>query len=136
MVKNIVNHYLSKSDFLKYQTCPGYLWLWKNKREVVPEDNPEDVQHRIEQGNEVEGYARQLFPGGLLLEGKPTQTKTETEKAVSNCAKVIFQATVITDDGLLAKADILERGEEGWDLYRSEERRVGKECRSRWSPYH
>ena len=25
----------------------------------------------------------------------------------------------------------------GWDkTYRSEERRVGKECRSRWSPYH
>ena len=23
----------------------------------------------------------------------------------------------------------------GW-MYRSEERRVGKECRSRWSPYH
>ena len=22
------------------------------------------------------------------------------------------------------------------DWYRSEERRVGKECRSRWSPYH
>src|SRR5256885_7045383 len=24
----------------------------------------------------------------------------------------------------------------GFDLLRSEERRVGKECRSRWSPYH
>ena len=23
-----------------------------------------------------------------------------------------------------------------WGLTRSEERRVGKECRSRWSPYH
>ena len=23
-----------------------------------------------------------------------------------------------------------------WQLVRSEERRVGKECRSRWSPYH
>src|SRR2546427_12991643 len=23
-----------------------------------------------------------------------------------------------------------------WKKYRSEERRVGKECRSRWSPYH
>src|SRR2546429_1745665 len=23
-----------------------------------------------------------------------------------------------------------------WQEYRSEERRVGKECRSRWSPYH
>ena len=27
--------------------------------------------------------------------------------------------------------------EQGWlDIPRSEERRVGKECRSRWSPYH
>ena len=25
---------------------------------------------------------------------------------------------------------------EGWLHRRSEERRVGKECRSRWSPYH
>ena len=25
---------------------------------------------------------------------------------------------------------------EGWQEKRSEERRVGKECRSRWSPYH
>ena len=24
----------------------------------------------------------------------------------------------------------------GWEIERSEERRVGKECRSRWSPYH
>ena len=24
----------------------------------------------------------------------------------------------------------------GQTVYRSEERRVGKECRSRWSPYH
>src|SRR5437660_5751428 len=24
----------------------------------------------------------------------------------------------------------------GQDFFRSEERRVGKECRSRWSPYH
>ena len=27
-------------------------------------------------------------------------------------------------------------GAEPGDLLRSEERRVGKECRSRWSPYH
>ena len=27
-------------------------------------------------------------------------------------------------------------GSEGIYLDRSEERRVGKECRSRWSPYH
>ena len=30
--------------------------------------------------------------------------------------------------------DVLTRSQN--DFYRSEERRVGKECRSRWSPYH
>ena len=34
----------------------------------------------------------------------------------------------------IAKAD--SNGAEDGDLVRSEERRVGKECRSRWSPYH
>src|SRR2546429_2872206 len=29
-----------------------------------------------------------------------------------------------------------EKNEEGRKHHRSEERRVGKECRSRWSPYH
>ena|ERR1039457_3650795 len=29
-----------------------------------------------------------------------------------------------------------ETGAQGNDFDRSEERRVGKECRSRWSPYH
>ena len=28
------------------------------------------------------------------------------------------------------------RGSHGIEVTRSEERRVGKECRSRWSPYH
>ena len=33
-----------------------------------------------------------------------------------------------TQTGTLSKNEVLEN--------RSEERRVGKECRSRWSPYH
>ena len=30
----------------------------------------------------------------------------------------------------------LTENEDGSKAFRSEERRVGKECRSRWSPYH
>ena len=38
---------------------------------------------------------------------------------------------------LFARSEALyERTPEGMRLRRSEERRVGKECRSRWSPYH
>ena len=32
--------------------------------------------------------------------------------------------------------DFLRKQERVVEAYRSEERRVGKECRSRWSPYH
>ena len=34
------------------------------------------------------------------------------------------------------KSDESNNGTMGYDQFRSEERRVGKECRSRWSPYH
>src|SRR2546422_10859554 len=45
-----------------------------------------------------------------------------------------------TDDGEgtleLLRPDGLQGEANGLDEGRSEERRVGKECRSRWSPYH
>ena len=44
-------------------------------------------------------------------------------------------ATNLASAELLIKS--LDRGDLEWrEMYRSEERRVGKECRSRWSPYH
>ena len=42
-------------------------------------------------------------------------------------------------DKFMSKADFTARnGKQDWssDVCRSKERRVGKECRSRWSPYH
>ena len=55
-------------------------------------------------------------------------------------------AAIIRDGALLPEAEVVERsvtttGDTIADaavlfLLRSEERRVGKECRSRWSPYH
>jgi len=38
--------------------------------------------------------------------------------------------------GQLTALDASEAQLENWQAKRSEERRVGKECRSRWSPYH
>src|SRR3712207_9231127 len=34
------------------------------------------------------------------------------------------------------QGNLLKNSVQPADLHRSEERRVGKECRSRWSPYH
>ena len=43
--------------------------------------------------------------------------------------------TVITADQMSILCNVLNRTLQNIDI-RSEERRVGKECRSRWSPYH
>ena len=45
----------------------------------------------------------------------------------------ILKAQRETSDAL---THILTQGEVSFGGVRSEERRVGKECRSRWSPYH
>lgn len=100
--------YLSKSDFLKYHICPSYLWLWKHKKEVIPEDAEEAARHRLEQGNEVEAWARKLFPEGVMVDARFHQARQETEELVEKGAKVIFQATAFTARGLLAKADVLK----------------------------
>src|SRR2546425_7149613 len=43
---------------------------------------------------------------------------------------------IISESGIETPADIRFLRKCGADAFRSEERRVGKECRSRWSPYH
>jgi hypothetical protein len=110
--------YLSKSDFLKYQLCPSYLWLWKYKKDVVPVDESEYIKRRKEQGDEVEKCARQLFPEAVLVETKGTQAKQDTERLVADGTKTIFQATVFTDTGLFAMADGIDYDEDSatWTL--------------------
>src|ERR1035437_3056511 len=112
--------YLSKTDYVKrYTVCPSYLWLCKYKPEVVPTDEEEIIKARLEQGNEIERYARLLFPEGILIESKTTKAKVDTEKAVAEGATTLFQATVITESGLLAMADVIKKdpGADTWILY-------------------
>lgn len=112
--------HLSKTDYVKrYTICPSYLWLCKYKPEVVPTDEEDVIKARLEQGNEIERYARQLFPEGILIESKSSQAKKDTEKAIADGKTTLFQATVITDDGLLAMADVIQKDSitNTWTLY-------------------
>ena len=56
---------------------------------------------------------------------------------VVNCgsSSLKYQVLDMVNENLLAKGLVERIGIEG-SAERSEERRVGKECRSRWSPYH
>src|SRR2546426_11071991 len=60
--------------------------------------------------------------------GQPVTDKSAAVQSLRNLGVTIGEANSGLTEGMAAK--ILA------DLGRSEERRVGKECRSRWSPYH
>ena len=54
---------------------------------------------------------------------------SNTDSAVSTALPVkAMNAKRVDENPYMAKSDA--------NIHRSEERRVGKECRSRWSPYH
>ena len=65
--------------------------------------------------------------------GKDTEGQTGTLAKKYNARKVM----IVYGGGSIIRSGLLQRIEESLQQAgRSEERRVGKECRSRWSPYH
>src|SRR5688572_19074396 len=67
-----------------------------------------------------------LCRGHVLIEDVPGVGKTVLAKAIARSIGSSFKRIQFTPD--LLPSDVTG--------VRSEERRVGKECRSRWSPYH
>ena len=62
----------------------------------------------------------------------PAQTTSDTASDASDTPASNAETPAASSG---AKLRFVTGGESG-TYYRSEERRVGKECRSRWSPYH
>ena len=61
------------------------------------------------------------------------QTDLKVSKIALGCMRIADKSIEEVEE--LVKT-ALESGINFFDHARSEERRVGKECRSRWSPYH
>ena len=66
------------------------------------------------------------------------ENKDELKKEINKSfAKYIFEFNDIPESLKDKRVDEVDRTPaENLAYQRSEERRVGKECRSRWSPYH
>ena len=93
-----------------------------------PEENPDGGQSEDSFASVSEftgftsGEAEEDFSGEEDFEASDSQEGFEGE----------------TDPIIMPETDAQDEGGylQNLTLYRSEERRVGKECRSRWSPYH
>src|ERR1035441_6085535 len=91
--------------------------------------------------------AIELSKGGrVLVLTKDDLYESSTEYAQGGIAAAIgeddevtlhLHDTLLAGDGLCREEAVRVLVEEGpQQIHQSEERRVGKECRSRWSPYH
>ncbi|MBU1685254.1 DUF2779 domain-containing protein [Patescibacteria group bacterium] len=109
-----MNHYISKTDFVRYLECPLYAWLWKNR----PELREGHQNSRIaDQGYEVEQIAHGLFEAGKEVQGNYEEAERNTKELIKTGVNVLYQATALADH-YLARADILKRDDEGkWHLY-------------------
>ena len=109
-----------------------------NILDTVPREDEENVEHNL------------TFIGVVGMIDPP---RKEVAKSVSVCREAGIRTIMITGDHKITALAIAkelgaaggikfipsmgkEAKEEFANELRSEERRVGKECRSRWSPYH
>ena len=112
--------YLSKTDFLEYLQCPKCLWLKKRKPELyIDKALTAFDQKNRDEGQEVELLAQKLFHNSVLLKGTVEDVVKKTKKIISQKKSPAFQASFITDRGLLAKIDILEYDKKlkHWNIY-------------------
>ena len=66
------------------------------------------------------------------LAGRPFKAEMGKMCGLSNASALIRYGETC----VMCNVVMSPKPREGVDFFRSEERRVGKECRSRWSPYH
>ena len=84
-----------------------------------------DIRRMLMEAKAYNEAARALILWGALQVDLVRRSQTEEEREAAN--DLISLLTPVIKGFLTDK---------GYEVVRSEERRVGKECRSRWSPYH
>jgi hypothetical protein len=110
---------ISKSDYSKYNQCVKMLWLYKNRKDLVPKDIGEQMAGLIAQGQAVEEEAYKLFPGGVKTQNTAFRGAVdETTRLLKGGAPAIFQGSFWIND-LYCRTDIIKKDEKenSWDIY-------------------
>ncbi|MCU0679168.1 MAG: DUF2779 domain-containing protein [Planctomycetes bacterium] len=110
---------ISKSDYLKYYQCPKALWLYKNRKELIPADYDESKAGVVLSGAAVEEEAYKLFPDGVRINRRGFKDAIEeTTRLVLAKTPVIFQPSFWSED-LYSRADIIKYvpADNTWEIY-------------------
>lgn len=112
--------YLSKTDFQEFLKCAKCLWLKINEPDFYVQTPESEFEKRLKkEGFEVERKARLLFEEGILVDGDNKEAAKTTQELIKSKESPIFQATFITESGLLAKTDVIIYNDflDAWNLY-------------------
>ena len=106
---------------------------WLSELEPLLRKRPEQIRVFVAEKRLLESLTGFSMYQGLLAVGRVPPAET-LEKVLARAARPWLLVAV---DGLTSAENLgaLVRNCAAFQV-RSEERRVGKECRSRWSPYH
>jgi len=108
---------LTKTDYLIYKDCAKNAWIKIHKPDIYFSKPLSAFDEGIiETGNEVDVLARDLFPGGVLIESRNDFLKTDS--LLKSKTKIIYQPVFETDTYKIV-CDILVWNEkdEVYDLY-------------------
>jgi hypothetical protein len=107
---------LTKSSFTSYLESPIRLWLEQIRPDLLPPKDPA-LERIFEQGHIVDDFSRGLYPGGAVVEGYNETGYANTQKAIADGAKILYQPTAVAK-GMSARGDILVKGKSGkWDIH-------------------
>ena len=109
---------LTKSDYIKYLQCKKYLWLYKNRKELLPEDIDDNLERAFQSGYEIEATAYKLYPGGIEVDASNIpKAIAKTKLLMEDNTALIFQAS-ISGKELFCRADIIRYNKalDAWDI--------------------
>lgn len=97
---------LSKSRLTAFRQCPKRLWLYVHRHDL--QQFSEKTEQRFQIGFQVGDIARNLHPGGILIEGENLVEALElTRQALADHPdQPVFEAT-FQRDNVLVRADML-----------------------------
>ncbi|MFH0988266.1 MAG: DUF2779 domain-containing protein [Parcubacteria group bacterium] len=110
---------LTKSDFIKYLQCYKYLWLYKNRKDLLPKEIIPEIEKGFDEGYQVEDYAYRLFPKGVdAFDDDIKVAIAKTKKLIKEKTSIIFQPT-FSVGRLFCRSDIVVYDDASckWNLY-------------------
>ena len=125
----------NSSDAITFSTDYSFVTFNSDNDMIIFESAANGLTYNVYDNCEaIDTLINQMYELGAATNIK--QVTLEAAKAVAATLTANAEESWVVDNTTTADQEYYEHIEELLIARRSEERRVGKECRSRWSPYH